>query len=98
MLSSPKRHNAMKARDNGRGKYFSFIYPYIRILAILAMMEKSSAFAINHASVDGFRAIGGGHMAASKAFSFLGLSLIKIWHAAYHPSDSYCYCKMIPLW
>ena len=33
--------------------------------------EKSRAFAINRASVLGFRAIGGGHAAASKVFSFL---------------------------
>ena len=35
--------------------------------------EKSRAFAINHASVLGFRAIGGGHVTASKVFSFLCL-------------------------
>ena len=35
--------------------------------------EKSRAFAINRASVLGFRAIGGGHATASKVFSFLGL-------------------------
>ena len=33
--------------------------------------EKSRPFAINRASVLGFRAIGGGHAAASKVFSFL---------------------------
>ena len=38
--------------------------------------EKRRAFAINRASVLGFRAIGGGHAAASKVFSFLGLSPI----------------------
>ena len=38
--------------------------------------EKNKAFAINRASVLGFRAIGGGHAAASKVFSFLGLSPI----------------------
>jgi len=38
--------------------------------------EKSRAFAINRASVLGFRAIGGVHAAASKVFSFLGLSPI----------------------
>jgi len=37
--------------------------------------EKSRAFAINRASVLRFRAIGGGHAAASKVFS---------WPAAYH--------------
>ena len=36
-------------------------------------MEKSWAFAINRASVLGFRAMGGGHATASKVFSFLGL-------------------------
>ena len=35
--------------------------------------EKSRVFAINRASVLGFRAIGGGHATASKIFSFLGL-------------------------
>ena len=39
-------------------------------------MEKSRAFAINRASILGFRAIGGGHTAASKGFSFLGVSPI----------------------
>ena len=34
--------------------------------------EKSRAFAINRASVLGFRAIGGGHASASRVFSFLG--------------------------
>ena len=34
--------------------------------------EKSRAFAINRASVLGFRAIGGGHAFASRVFSFLG--------------------------
>ena len=38
--------------------------------------KKRRAFAINRASVLGFRAIGGGHPAASKVFSFLGLSPI----------------------
>ena len=38
--------------------------------------EKRRAFAINRASVLGFRAIGGDHAAASKVFSFLGLSPI----------------------
>jgi len=33
--------------------------------------EKSRAFAKNRASVLGFRAIAGGHAAASKVFSFL---------------------------
>jgi len=40
---------------------------------------KSRAFAINHASVLGFRAIGDGHAAASKVFS---------WPAAYHLSNA----------
>ena len=35
--------------------------------------EKGIAFAINRASVLGFRAIGCGHATASKVFSFLGL-------------------------
>ena len=48
--------------------------------------EKSRAFAINHALVLSFRAIGGGHAAASKVFS---------WPAAYHLSNAYCCCKMI---
>lgn len=39
--------------------------------------EKSRAFEINRASVLGLRAIGGGHSAASKFFSFLGLALEK---------------------
>jgi len=51
--------------------------------------EKSRAFAINHASALGFRAIGGGHAADSKVFG---------WPSAYHLSNTYCYCKMIPLW
>ena len=34
--------------------------------------EKSRAFVVNRASVLGFRAIGGGHVTASKVFSFLG--------------------------
>ena len=38
--------------------------------------EKSRAFEINRASVLGLRAIGGGHSAASKFFSFLGLAPI----------------------
>ena len=38
--------------------------------------EKSRAFEINRASVLGLRAIGGGHLAASKFFSFLGLAPI----------------------
>jgi len=37
--------------------------------------EKSRTFAINRASVLGFRAIGGGRAAASKVFSFPGLSV-----------------------
>jgi len=37
---------------------------------------KSWAFTINRTSVPGFRAIGGGHAAALKVFSFLGLSPI----------------------
>lgn len=36
--------------------------------------EKSRTFAINPASVLGFRAIGGSHAAAAKVFSFLSLS------------------------
>ena len=42
----------------------------------LPTTEKSRAFTINRSSVPGFRAIGGGHAAASKVFSFLGLSPI----------------------
>ena len=42
----------------------------------LPSTEKSRAFTVNRASVSGFRAIGGGHVAASKVFSFLGLSPI----------------------
>ena len=42
----------------------------------LPTAEKSRAFTINRASVPGFRAIGGGQAAASKVFSFLGLSPI----------------------
>ena len=38
--------------------------------------EKSRAFEINRTSVLGLRAIGGGHSAASKFFSFLGLAPI----------------------
>ena len=38
--------------------------------------EKRRAFEINRASVLGLRAIGGGHSAASKFFSFLGLAPI----------------------
>ena len=38
--------------------------------------EKSRTFEINRASVLGLRAIGGGHSAASKFFSFLGLAPI----------------------
>ena len=38
--------------------------------------EKSRAFEINRASVLGLRAIDGGHSAASKFFSFLGLAQI----------------------
>ena len=38
--------------------------------------EKSRAFEIYRASVFGLRAIGGGHSAASKFFSFLGLAPI----------------------
>ena len=38
--------------------------------------EKSRAFEINRASVLGLRAAGGGHSAASKFFSFLGLAPI----------------------
>ena len=37
---------------------------------------KSRAFTINRASVLGFRAISGRHVAASKVFGFLGLSPI----------------------
>ena len=88
----------------------------------LPTTKKSRAFTINLTSVPGFRAIGGGHAAASKVFSFLRLSPInknsraeqiciptekqciptthrvKIWPAAYHLWNAYCYCKMIPLW
>ena len=39
--------------------------------------EKSRELEINRASVLGLRAIGGGHSAASKFFSFLGLAPIK---------------------
>ena len=40
----------------------------------LSVTEKSRAFAINRALVLGFQPIGGGHLAAFKVFSFLGLS------------------------
>ena len=42
-------------------------------LAFPTPAEKSRAFAINRASVLGFRVIGGGHATASKVFTFLGL-------------------------
>ena len=38
--------------------------------------EKSRAFDIDRASVLGLRVIGGGHLAASNLFSFLGLAPI----------------------
>ena len=46
-------------------------------LASVSTKEKSRAFALNRASVLGFRAIGGGHATASKVFSFLGLYSIR---------------------
>ena len=42
----------------------------------LPTTEKSRAFMINRASVPDFQAISGGHAAALKVFSFLGLSPI----------------------
>ncbi|CAH3014293.1 unnamed protein product, partial [Porites evermanni] len=44
--------------------------------SVLNSSEKSRAFEMNRASVLGLRAIGGGHSAASKFFSFLGLAPI----------------------
>ena len=44
--------------------------------SVFSSSEKSRAFEINRASVLGLRAIGGGHSAASKFFSFLGLAPI----------------------
>ena len=40
---------------------------------VFSTTEKSRTFDVNRASVLGFRAVGGGHAAASKLFSFLGL-------------------------
>ena len=44
--------------------------------SVFSSSEKSRAFEINRASVLGLRAIGGGHSAASKFFSFGGLAPI----------------------
>ena len=48
-------------------------WPSHKTNSVFNSSEKSRAFEINRASVLGLRAIGGGHSAASKFFSFLGL-------------------------
>ena len=52
-------------------------WPSHKTNSVFNSSEKSRAFEINRASVLGLRAIGGGHSAASKFFSFLGLALEK---------------------
>ena len=49
-------------------------WPAHKTNSVFNSSEKSRAFEINRASVLGLRAIGGGHSAASKFFSFLGLA------------------------
>ena len=52
-------------------------WPSHKTNSVFNSSEKSRAFEINRASVLGLRAIGGGHSAASKFFSFLCLALEK---------------------
>ena len=74
-------------------------------------MKKSRALAINCASVLGFRAIEWRSRDSLKGFKFSwslankqkmqcipATSSVKIWPAAYHLSNAYCCCKMIPRW
>ena len=74
-LLSRKRLTCGKFTNLGPLGCFSARTIAVRRTKLLAFptTEKSRAFAINRASVLGFRAIGGGHATALKVIRFLGL-------------------------
>ena len=72
-LLSRKRWTCAKCMNLGPLGCLTIAVRRTKLILHFRRRKKSRAFAINRASVLGFRAIGGGHATTSKVFSFLGL-------------------------